>query len=437
MSTPAVEDVLELHKRSRGKYEIVSKVPVNSREDLAKSYTPGVAYVSEAIKANREMAYEYTTKSNTIAIISDGTRVLGLGNIGAEAGLPVMEGKAILFKKLGGVDAIPICIRTTDENEIVKFVENISPNFGAINLEDIESPKVFRIQDRLSKTLDIPVFHDDRQGTAVSVLAALKNALKLSGKGKNARIVVNGAGSAGFGIIQLLSFSGYKNLLAVDSKGIIYKDRPDGLQDYKKEVAEITNAGNESGDLKDAISNADVFIGVSTPDVFKKEFVHEMSQKPIIFALANPVPEISYADAIQAGAFIAATGRSDAPNQVNNTVAFPGIFRGMLDARAKGVNLDMLCAAANEIANSVGRGLSPENIIPSVTNKKQVVKTMSAVASSVASKAIETNMARHNIDPEFVKNNAKMLIKRYWRIESRILQKTNSAVSSGGGTQHV
>ncbi len=416
------DKALEEHKNRKGKYEIVSKAPLSTRDELSTFYTPGVAFVSSAIKENPAGAYEYTSKGNTIAIVSDGTRVLGLGDIGPQAGLPVMEGKAILFKKFGGVDAVPLCIATKDEAEIVRLVVEIAPTFGAINIEDIESPKSFRIVDALSKSLDIPVFHDDQQGTGVVVLAALLNSLKLAEKGKDARIVINGAGSAGLGIVRLLSHAGFKNLLVVDSAGTIYKGRPDNMNEFKEEIASATNAERLQGTLDEAVRGADVLIGVSKKGMFTKETIAKMGAKPIVFALANPEPEIEYEEAKAAGAFIAATGRSDTPNQVNNVLAFPSIMRGLLDARARGLNYEILEAAATAIAKSTGKELGIDRILPDPLERKIAVKVASNVAAAVVAASVRAGLARLQADPKEVKRQTAERIGRCWKMEKRILK---------------
>jgi malate dehydrogenase (oxaloacetate-decarboxylating) len=408
------------HEKRMGKYEIVSKVPLNTRGDLSMFYTPGVAAVSEAIKVDAEKVYDYTTKGNTVAIVSDGTRVLGLGKLGPAAALPVMEGKAILFKKFGGVDAIPLCIPSSNESEIVRFVKDIAPTFGAINIEDIESPKSFRIVDELSKSLGIPIFHDDQQGTGVVVLAALLNALKLAGKGKDVKIVINGAGSAGLGIVRMLTHSGFRNIIAIDSAGVIYKGRQENMNEFKQEIANSTNPGGVKGRLGDVISGADVLIGVSRRGEFGKELIGRMASKAILFALANPEPEISYDEASSAGAFIVATGRSDTPNQVNNLLAFPSVVRGLLDTRAKGLNYEMLEAAATAIAKSVGRELSADKILPDPLERKAAIRIATNVSAAVVSAAMRTGMARVQKDPKEVKKQTAERIKRYWKMERRL-----------------
>ncbi|MEM3839272.1 MAG: NADP-dependent malic enzyme [Candidatus Micrarchaeaceae archaeon] len=405
-----------------GKYEIIAKVPLTTSEDLAFYYTPGVANVSQAIKADREKVFEYTAKANTIAIVSDGTRILGLGDIGPEAGLPVMEGKAILFKKFGGVDAVPLCINTKDEDEIVNFIKWIEPTFGAINIEDIKSPKNFNIAEKLSKTISIPVFQDDNHGTAVVVLAALYNALKLAGKSKSAKIIVNGAGTAGIGIANLLIAAGFSNIIVADSMGAIYENRDYNMNRYKAEIAAKTNRGMEKGTLEEIIEGTDVLIGVSRHGAFSKDMVKRMNEKPMVFALANPEPEIGYKEAKEAGAYIVATGRSDMPNQVNNLIAFPGIMRGLLDVRAKSISTEALVAAAGAIAKCVGRkALGTEYIIPSFADNTVAVEVASNVAEAVASVTTRLGLARVKVCDGEVRQHAKELIKRYSRIERLII----------------
>ena len=339
---PTDEDVLKAYETSKGAIEIIPKVKVDSREDLALRYTPGVAVISNAIKNDKSKVYTYTGKPNNVAIITDGSRILGLGNIGPEAGLPVMEAKAMLFKKYGGVDAVPICLDTQEEEAIISIVKALAPGFGGFNIEDIESPKCFRIVDRLSKELEIPILHDDQHGTAMVAVAALINALKLAGKDiTKIKIVINGAGAAGMGIVRLLSYMKIKNIYVVDTVGAIYDGRKERMNEFKQEIATLTNREKIEGSLAEIAEKADVLIGVSSAGVFTKEIIQKMAEKPIVFALANPVPEISYKDAKDAGAFIVATGRSDTPNQVNNVLSFPNIMRGLLDSGAKHVDYDM------------------------------------------------------------------------------------------------
>ncbi len=417
------EQALRAHLENHGKYEILARVPLITKEDLATYYTPGVAHVSEAIKEQKERVYEYTTKANTIAIVSDGTRILGLGDIGPEAGLPVMEGKAILFKKFGGVDAVPLCIDTKDEDEIVKFVRWIAPTFGAINIEDISSPKSFNIVEKLASQSTIPIFQDDNHGTAVVVLAALLNALKLAGKKRNAKIVVNGAGTAGIGITRLLLEEGFNDLIVMDSKGALCEGRAAEMNRYKTGIAARTNREKRQGSLLDVAAGADVLIGISKKELFTKEMIAGMNEKPIVFALANPEPEIGYREAREAGAFIVATGRSDMPNQVNNLIAFPGIMRGLLDVRAKGINLDVLSVAAETIAKCVGKLLSPEYIIPSFAERKMAVKVAARVSEAVAREVIKQGIAGVVVEKGVVKAHTKELLKRYSRIERKVVGK--------------
>ena len=347
------EKAMELHKQWQGKIETVAKSKVKSREDLALAYTPGVAEPCKAIAENKELAYTYTMKANTIAVVSDGSAVLGLGNIGAEAAMPVMEGKAVLFKEFGGVNAVPICLDTQDTEEIIKTVTYLAPTFGGINLEDISAPRCFEIEQRLKETLDIPVFHDDQHGTAIVVLSATINALKIIGKDKaECKVIVNGAGSAGVAITKLLLSYGFKNIIMVDRTGAIASDRT-GLNWSKQEMLELTNPNDEKGSLADVMKDADIFVGVSAPNTVTQDMVRSMAKDPIIFAMSNPIPEIMPDEAKAAGARIVGTGRSDFPNQINNVVAFPGIFKGALEGRAKQITEEMKLAAAEAIASLV------------------------------------------------------------------------------------
>lgn len=372
------EQALALHKKWNGKLDTTPKCPVKSREDLAIAYTPGVAEPCRLIAENREEAYHYTIKSNTIAVVSDGSAVLGLGNIGAEAAMPVMEGKAVLFKEFGGINAFPICLDTQDTEEIIRTVVNIAPAFGGINLEDISAPRCFEIETRLKELLDIPVFHDDQHGTAIVVLAGIINALKLTGKQKETcRIVVNGAGSAGIAISKLLLRYGFRHLILCDKSGILNKQTPD-LNWMQKEMTNMTNLEGKSGTLADAIAGADIFIGVSSPGIVTPEMVASMNTDSILFAMANPVPEIMPDLAKKAGAKIVGTGRSDFPNQVNNVVAFPGIFKGALEGRATQITEEMKLAAALAIASLVPENeLNENNILPEAFDPR-VAETVSA-----------------------------------------------------------
>ncbi len=359
------EQALHLHEVWNGKIETAPKCHVNSREDLAMAYTPGVAEPCKVIAKEPDKVYTYTIKSNTIAVISDGSAVLGLGNIGAKAAMPVMEGKCVLFKEFGDVNAFPICLDTQDTEEIIKTIVNIAPAFGGINLEDISAPRCFEIEERLKKLLDIPVFHDDQHGTAIVVLAATINALKVTKRTKKGcRIVVNGAGAAGMAITRLLIRYGFKNIIMCDSKGIISRGDP-RLNLSKKQISEITNPDNLTGTLSDAMTGADIFIGVSAPNCVSQDMVRSMNKDPIIFALSNPVPEIMPDKAIEAGAKVVGTGRSDFPNQINNVIAFPGIFKGALEGRARQITEKMKLAAALALAGLIPDDeLSTENIIP-------------------------------------------------------------------------
>ena len=359
------EKALQMHEQWNGKLETAAKAHVNSREDLAIAYTPGVAEPCKVIAKDPEAAYKYTIKSNTVAVVSDGSAVLGLGNIGALAAMPVMEGKAVLFKEFGGVNAVPICLDTQDTEEIIRTVVNIAPAFGGINLEDISAPRCFEIETRLKELLDIPVFHDDQHGTAIVVLAGIINALKVTKKEKETcRVVVNGAGSAGVAITKLLLNYGFKDITMCDINGIISKDS-ENLNWMQKEMAKVTNLKNASGTLADALKGADIFVGVSAPGIVTKDMVASMNKDAILFAMANPVPEIMPDLAKAAGAKVVGTGRSDFPNQVNNVVAFPGIFKGALEGRASQITEEMKLAAAKAIAGLVpDEELSEDNILP-------------------------------------------------------------------------
>ena len=359
------EKALKMHEEWHGKIETCAKSHVNSREDLAIAYTPGVAEPCKVIAKDPEAAYTYTMKSNTVAVVSDGSAVLGLGNIGALAAMPVMEGKAVLFKEFGGVNAVPICLDTQDTEEIIKTVVNIAPAFGGINLEDISAPRCFEIEERLKELLDIPVFHDDQHGTAIVVLAGIINAMKVTGKDKeSSKVVVNGAGSAGVAITKLLLTYGFKHVTMCDINGILGKDSKD-LNWMQEKMVEVTNLEQKTGKLADALKGADIFVGVSAPNIVTPEMVASMNQDAILFAMANPVPEIMPDIAKAAGAKVVGTGRSDFPNQVNNVVAFPGIFKGALEGRATAITEDMKLATAKAIAGLVpDEELNENNILP-------------------------------------------------------------------------
>src|SRR3989339_580411 len=376
------EKSLALHKKMKGKIEVVSKVPLRNKNDLSLAYTPGVAAVSLLVAKNKEAMFTHTVKANSVAVVSDGSAVLGLGNIGPEGAMPVMEGKALLFKELAGVDAYPICLATQDEDEIVRTVKNIAVGFGCINLEDISAPRCFSIEEKLKKELDIPVFHDDQHGTAIVVLAALTNGLRLAKKDiRKIKIVINGAGAAAMACAKLLVKAGLsgKNMIMLDTKGILHKRRPE-MNHYKNKMALISNQEERKGGLEEAVIGADVFIGVSSGNVLTKEMVEKMADKPIVFAMANPDPEISFEEAKNSGIFIFGTGRSDHPNQINNALAFPGIFRGALDARAKAITDKMKLAAAYAIANLVSKKeLSADLIIPSPLDRRVAKAVAKAV----------------------------------------------------------
>ncbi|MGN8861634.1 NAD(P)-dependent malic enzyme [Dorea longicatena] len=359
------EKALKMHEEWHGKIETCAKSHVNSREDLAIAYTPGVAEPCKVIAKDPEAAYTYTMKSNTVAVVSDGSAVLGLGNIGALAAMPVMEGKAVLFKEFGGVNAVPICLDTQDTEEIIKTVVNIAPAFGGINLEDISAPRCFEIEERLKELLDIPVFHDDQHGTAIVVLAGIINAMKVTGKDKeSSKVVVNGAGSAGVAITKLLLTYGFKHVTMCDINGILGKDSKD-LNWMQEKMVEVTNLEQKTGKLADALKGADIFVGVSAPNIVTPEMVASMNKDAILFAMANPVPEIMPDIAKAAGAKVVGTGRSDFPNQVNNVVAFPGIFKGALEGRATAITEDMKLATAKAIAGLVpDKELNENNILP-------------------------------------------------------------------------
>ena len=377
------EKALMLHEEWQGKITTVSKTPVKSREDLALAYTPGVAEPCKVIAEDKEAAYKYTMKANTIAVVSDGSAVLGLGNIGPEAAMPVMEGKAVLFKEFGGVNAVPICLDTQDTEEIIKAVTWLAPTFGGINLEDISAPRCFEIEERLKATLNIPVFHDDQHGTAIVVLSGIINALKIIKKKKeDCRIVVNGSGAAGIAITKLLLRYGFKHAILCDSKGIVSKNSPK-LNKVKLEMLEVTNLENKEGTLADAVVGADIFIGVSAPGVLTQDMVKTMNKDAIIFAMANPVPEIMPDEAKAAGARIVGTGRSDFPNQINNVLAFPGIFKGALEGRASQITEEMKLAAAEAIASLVDeKDLNEDNIMPQPFDPR-VAETVAAAVKAL------------------------------------------------------
>lgn len=381
------QKALELHEKNQGKLEVVSKVKVNDAMDLALAYTPGVAEPCKKIHEDNELAYKYTNKGNMVAVVTDGSAVLGLGNIGGIAGMPVMEGKSVLFKEFGNVDAFPICLNTQDTEEIISTVKAISPSFGGINLEDIAAPRCFEIEKRLIEELDIPVFHDDQHGTAVIVLSAVINALRIVKKDiSDVKIVISGAGAAGIAISNLLTLAGAKNNLILNSRGIIDPD-DEKLDKARREIARTTNPNKVKGDLKTAMENADIFIGVSAPGILTKEMVSSMNKDAIVLAMANPVPEIYPDEAKEAGARVVGTGRSDYPNQVNNVLVFPGIFRGALDAKADKITDDMKLSAAYAIAHMVEQP-TEDRILPEAFNKDVARNVANAVKKSWEEKKV-------------------------------------------------
>lgn len=405
------EEALALHRKFHGKLEVVSKVPLKTSYDLTLAYTPGVAAPCLEINKNPEKIYEYTNRGNLVAVVTNSTAVLGLGDIGAGAGLPVMEGKSILFKGFAGVDAIPICLDTKSVDEIVKTIQLMAPSFGGINLEDIKAPECFDIEHALKDSVDIPVFHDDQHGTAIVVSAALINALKLVGKKfSDIKIVVNGAGAAGMAITYLIQKMGAENIMLCDSTGAIYEGRGKGMNPYKDQIAAVTNSQHEAGQLVDVIKGADVFIGVSKGNLLSEEMVKTMNKDAIILAMANPNPEILPDKAKAAGARVVCTGRSDFPNQVNNLLAFPGIFRGALDVRATDVNEEMKIAAAYAIASLISDAeLDEEHVITNPFDER-VAPT---VAAAVAKAAIESGVAKKtDITPEQVAQHTRELLKK-------------------------
>ncbi|NLC38550.1 MAG: NAD-dependent malic enzyme [Clostridia bacterium] len=403
------EAALRLHRENIGKIEITSKVPLVNAFDLSIAYTPGVAEPCKEIHRNRELVYEYTAKGNMVAVVTDGSAVLGLGDIGPEAAYPVMEGKALLFKAFAGVDAFPICLNTKDIDKIVETVKLLEPTFGGINLEDIAAPNCFIIEKRLKEEMSIPIFHDDQHGTTVVATAGLINALKIVGKELSSiKIVVNGAGAAGIAITKLLVTLGVKEIILCDRHGAIYSGRSQGMNPAKNEIASLTNPQKQSGSLVQIIQGADVFIGVSAPGTVTRDMVASM-QEPVIMAMANPVPEIMPEEALAGGARVVCTGRSDFPNQVNNVLAFPGIFRGALDVRATDINEEMKLAAAYAIAELIPEDkLNPDYVIPNPFDER----VAPAVAKAVAKAAQDSGVARLKVDPDLIAEKAKEMLKK-------------------------
>ncbi|MGM0793945.1 MAG: NAD(P)-dependent malic enzyme [Bacillota bacterium] len=401
------DDALEMHRINQGKLEVTPKVQVTNKEELSLAYSPGVAEPCKEIHEDPRKVFEYTMKANTVAVVTDGTAVLGLGNIGAEASIPVMEGKAVLFKSFSGIDGVPIALNTTDTDEIVNTVKLLEPNYGGINLEDISAPRCFEIEARLKKETKIPVFHDDQHGTAIVTVAGMINALRIIDKElSDIKVVLNGAGAAGMAIVQLLYSYGVRDMIMCDSKGAIYEGRSYGMNDTKAFVAKWTNRDKVEGSLSDVIKDADVFIGVSVADLLTKEMVESMAKDPIIFAMANPNPEINPDVAKEAVAKVIGTGRSDYPNQINNVLAFPGIFRGALDVEATHINEEMKQAAVEAIANLIKpEELNPDYCIPGPFDKR----VAPSVAREVAKAAMETGVARTDMDPEEIYNKTMKL----------------------------
>ena len=394
------DDALQMHKENQGKLQVTPNVKVTNKKELSSAYSPGVAEPCKEIHEDPRTVYDYTIKRNTVAVVTDGTAVLGLGNIGAAASIPVMEGKAVLFKSFAGINGVPIALDTTDTEEIIQTVKLISPNYGGINLEDISAPRCFEIEERLKKETNIPVFHDDQHGTAIVTLAGLINALRIVDKPlSDIKIVLNGAGAAGIAICKLLDAYGVRHMIMCDSKGAIYEDRPYGMNETKSFVAKFTNKDKIEGSLQDVIKEADVFIGVSIADLLTKEMVQSMSKDAIIFAMANPNPEIKPEDAKEAGAKVIGTGRSDFPNQINNVLAFPGIFRGALEVEATHINEEMKKAAVEAIANLIQPDeLRPDYCIPDPFDKR----VAPSVAREVARAAMETGVARIEVEPQAI-----------------------------------
>lgn len=392
------DEALEMHRRNQGKLEVTPKVQVTNKEELSLAYSPGVAEPCKEIHEDSRKVFEYTMKGNTVAVVTDATAVLGLGNIGAEASIPVMEGKAVLFKSFSGIDGVPIALNTTDTDDIVNTVKLLEPNYGGINLEDISAPRCFEIEERLKKETKIPVFHDDQHGTAIVTVAGMINALRIVDKDlSDIKVVLNGAGAAGMAIVKLLYSYGVRDMIMCDSKGAIFEDRAFGMNDTKAYVAKWTNREKIEGSLNDVIRDADVFIGVSVADLLTKEMVESMADDPIIFAMANPNPEIQPDVAKAAGAKVIGTGRSDFPNQINNVLAFPGIFRGALDVEATQINEAMKQAAVEAIANLIHQEeLNPDYCIPGPFDKR----VAPSVAREVAKAAMESGVARNDMDPE-------------------------------------
>jgi len=404
------EKALELHRENQGKIEVISKVPVTNKEELSLAYTPGVAEPCRVINRDRSKIYEYTAKGNLVLVISDGTAVLGLGDIGPEAAMPVMEGKCVLFKCFAGVDAFPLCVATKEVDEIVQIVKLCEPTFGGVNIEDISAPRCFEIERRIKEETEIPIFHDDQHGTAIVVGGTLLNAVKIVGKEvEDLTVVMNGAGAAGVAVGKLLLDMNVKDLILCDRRGIIYEGRPEGMNWAKEEMARRTNRRGLKGDLAQAMEGADVFIGVSSAGVVSKDMVRSMARDPIVFAMANPVPEIMPDDAVEAGARVVGTGRSDFPNQINNVLAFPGVLRGALDVRSRDINEEMKVAAAKAIAGLIPADeLEPGYVIPRPFDRR----VAPAVAAAVARAAMESGIARVEVDPDEIARRTEEMVEQ-------------------------
>ena len=404
------DEALKMHKDNLGKLEVVSKVPMANARDLSLAYSPGVAEPCKKIHENVDAVYDYTAKGNLVAIVSDGTAVLGLGDIGPEAAMPVMEGKACLFKAFAGVDAFPICVGTTDVDKIVELVKLLQPTFGGVNLEDISAPNCFEIESRLKAETNIPIFHDDQHGTAIVAAAGMINALKVVGKKiDEVKVAVNGAGASAMAVTKLLMSLGMKNVIMCDSRGAIYDGRPEGMNKYKDAIAKNTNPDKIKGKIAEAIVGADIFLGLSKANQVSKDMVKSMAKDPIIFAMANPDPEITPEDAIEAGAAVIGTGRSDYPNQVNNVLAFPGLFRGALDVRASDINEEMKVAAAYAIANLLEDSeVKADYVIPNPFDPR----VAPVVAAAVAKAAMDSGVARLTVDPEVIAEKTRQLVKK-------------------------
>lgn len=411
---------LDMHLKLQGKIEVFGKVAAYTREELATAYTPGVAEPCKVIHEDESLIDDYTVRGNLVAVVSDGSAVLGLGNIGAKASYPVMEGKCLLFKAFGGVDAWPICVDTQEVDRLVDVVSLLEPSFSGINLEDISAPRCFEVEEKLKKRMDIPIFHDDQHGTAVVVMSGIINALKVTGREmKDVKAVVLGAGAAGIAVTKILISAGAADIILVDREGIIYEGRKENMNPYKEEIARLTNRENRKGDLAEAFKGANVFVGVSGPNLVTEDMIKSMEKDPVVFAMANPVPEIHPEKAKAAGAKVVGTGRSDFANQVNNVLGFPGIFRGALDVKARDINEQMKIAAAEALAAIVTSDeLSPDHVMPNAFD----FRIPPAVAAAVAKAAIDSGVARNSVDPEVVREKAAKKVERFKALQEKLLE---------------